>query len=72
VAGKLQEVLLDPYWEVGTVGIDGVEFGRMAFEHPRHGRIDVLLTLESVRGLSAALDRVGHDLTEKRLSAANA
>lgn len=64
---RIKEILIDPKWDVGSVLIDGIEFARIMFEHPRHGMIDILLPINEGENLAAILDRVVREVAEKRI-----
>lgn len=53
----LREVCIDPKWHVGKSSVGYF----LRIEHPRHGNVDCILTLESLRAMTAALIKAAPD-----------
>lgn len=56
---KIEQALIDPRWEVGTVTIGGVVHPLITLEHPAHGLIHSIITKETATELASLLAKIG-------------
>ena len=53
-----RELLVDPGWRLFALSVDGKSLPVLRIEHPRHGDIDVLMTVETMRVMHETLGRM--------------
>jgi hypothetical protein len=52
------ELAVDPRWRLFGLTFDGKLLPVLRIEHPRHGNIDVLMTVETMRNMHETLGRM--------------
>lgn len=55
---SVREALIDPRWRLFVVTVDGKPLPVLRIEHPRHGDIDCVLTVETIRTMHDTLGRM--------------
>lgn len=54
----VREAVIDPRWKLFVVSVDGRQLPVLRIEHPRHGDIDCVMTVETMQKMHETLGRM--------------
>lgn len=63
----VDEIVINSPLVVGDVAIGGIRFPRLTLDHPRFGRVHVLLTIDAAQQLAALLQGVIERIEQHRM-----
>lgn len=57
----IREAAIDPGWTVGVMTMGQIKIPMVTLDHPRHGRLSMILPVEVARQVAALLNDAAND-----------